>query len=55
MEINIPAAYREKLNRRIFDWVNQARLLGAELNPPNEDAFLSKETTEAECERLGLF
>ena len=55
MEINIPAAYREKLGRRIFDWVNQAQLLGLELTPPNESAFMSKETTEAECERLGLF
>jgi hypothetical protein len=55
MEINIPAAYREKLNRRVFDWVNQAQLLGTELNPSNEDAFLSIETTETECERLGLF
>jgi len=55
MEINIPAAYREKLNRRVFDWVKQAQLLGTELNPSNDDAFLSIETTEAECERLGLF
>ena len=55
MEINIPAAYREKLNRRVFDWVNQAQLLGLELTPPKESAFMSKETTEAECERLGLF
>jgi len=55
MEINIPAAYREKLSRRIYDWVNQAQLLGLELAPPNEQAFLSKETTEAECERIGLF
>jgi len=55
MEINIPAAYREKLSRRIYDWVNQAQLLGLELTPPNESAFTSKETTEAECERLGLF
>lgn len=55
MEINIPAAYREKLGRRIFDWVNQAQLLGAELIPPKEAAFLTLETTEAECERLGLF
>ena len=55
MEINIPAAYREKLSRRIFDWVNQAQLLGAELNPPKEEIFLTLESTEAECERLGLF
>ncbi len=55
MEINIPAAYREKLGRRIFDWVNQAQLLGTELSPPNEDAFLSIETTEMECEKLGVF
>jgi len=55
MEINIPAAYREKLSRRIYDWINQAQLLGLELAPPNEQAFLSKETTEAECERMGLF
>lgn len=55
MEINIPAAYREKLGRRIYDWVNQAQLLGLELTPPNESAFISKETAEAECERLGLF
>jgi len=55
MEINIPAAYHKKLSRRIYDWVNQAQLLGLELAPPNEQAFLSKETTEAECERMGLF
>ena len=55
MEINIPAAYREKLNRRVFDWVKQAQLLGAELNPSNEDAFLSIETTETQCEKLGVF
>lgn len=55
MEINVPAAYREKLNRRIFDWVNQARLLGLELSPANEAAFLTLESTESECVRLGLF
>ena len=55
MEINIPAAYREKLGRRIFDWVNQAQLLGAELSPPNKEAFLSIDTTETECEKLGVF
>jgi hypothetical protein len=55
MEINITAAYREKLGRRIYDWVNQAQLLGSELNPPKEEAFLTLESTELECERLGLF
>ena len=55
MEINIPAAYRVKLSRRIFDWSNQARSLGLELSPPNEAAFLTLQSTEFECERLGLF
>jgi hypothetical protein len=55
MEINIPAAYREKLSRRIFDWVNQAQLLGLELTVPNEDAFMTMESTETKCEKLGVF
>jgi hypothetical protein len=55
MEINIPAAYREKLGRRIYDWVNQAQMLGLELNPPNETVFMSRESTEEHCEKLGLF
>lgn len=55
MEINIPAAYREKLNRRVFDWISQACLLGLELIPANEAAFITLESTESECERLGLF
>jgi len=54
MEINISAAYREKLSRRVFDWVKQAQLLGTELDPSNENAFLYIENTETECEKLGV-
>lgn len=54
-EINIPAAFRAKLDRRIQDWVKIAQSLGDELNGPNSDAFLNKESTEKICEQLGLF
>ena len=55
MEINIPAAYREKLGRRAQDWVIQAQSLGSELLPANEAAFTTKESTEKLCEQLGMF
>lgn len=54
-EINIPASYREKLGRRVQDWISQAQLLSDELAPPNEKAFISKESTELVCEQLGVF
>lgn len=54
-EINIPAAFVSKLDRKIQDWVNIAQSLGDELNGPNSDSFLNKESSERICEQLGLF
>lgn len=54
-EINIAAAYRIQIDRHVRWLTHQARSLGKELNPPNELAFKSKESTEQIAEQLGLF
>jgi hypothetical protein len=53
--INIPAEFRMQLLRRVQSYINLARSLGGELDQPNEDAFITKESTERIAEGLGLF
>ena len=53
--INIPAAFRVQLLRRIQSDMDLAKSLGVELSAPNEEAFLDKDTAEKTAEYLGLF
>jgi hypothetical protein len=53
--INIAASYRAQLLRRVQSDMESARSLGVELDQPNEDAFLTKESAESVAEELGLF
>ena len=53
--INIPAAYRIQIARHVQWMINQAQLLGNELQAKNPQAFMSKESTERICEQLGVF
>lgn len=55
IEVNIPAAYRLTIERKAQWLMEQAKSLGKELNIPNADAFLTKESTEKIAEQLGLF
>lgn len=55
IEINIPAAYRLTIERKAQWLMDQAKSLGKELNAPNPEAFLTKESTEKIGEQLGLF
>lgn len=54
-QINIPAAFRLQILSRIQWMTTSAKSLGVELNPPDEYAFLTKESTERVAEHLGLF
>ena len=53
--VNIPAAYREQISRKVQWLIGQAQSLGDELQPPSPSAFLTKDTTEKIGEQLGLF
>ena len=53
--INIPAAFRMQLFRRVQGDINLAKSLGIELINQNDEAFLTKESTEKAAEGLGLF
>lgn len=54
-EINITAAYRVQIARHVQWMLNQAKSLGSELNAPQPNAFLTKDSTEKIVEHLGLF
>lgn len=54
-EINITAAYRVQIARHVQWMLNQAKSLGSELNAPQPNAFLTKDSTEKIAEHLGLF
>ena len=53
--VNITAAFRVQLLRRIQSDMNLARSLGKELSKPNEDAFLTLEIAEETAEAVGAF
>ena len=53
--VNIPAAYREQISRKVQWLIDQAQSLGDELQPPTPSAFLTKDSTERIGEQLGLF
>lgn len=53
--INIPAAFRAQLMRRVQADMNLARSLGVELSAPDEEAFWDKNAAERIAENLGLF
>ena len=53
--VNIPAAYREQISRKVQWLIDQAQSLGDELQPPTPAAFLTKDSTERIGEQLGLF
>lgn len=53
--INISAEFRMQLLRLDQRMVKVARSLGIELDEPNKDAFLTKESAEKIGEQLGLF
>lgn len=54
-EINIPAAYRLQIARHVHWMINQAKSLGKELDAPQPNVFLTKDSTEKIAEQLGLF
>lgn len=54
-QINIPAAYRLQIARHVQWMIGQAKSLGEELNAPQPNAFLTKDSTEKIAEHLGLF
>lgn len=53
--INIPAAFRIQLLRRVQSDMNLARSLGIELSSPDEEAFSSKESVQKAAKIFGLF
>ena len=53
--INITAAFRMQLLRMEQRMVKVARSLGIELDEPNKDAFVTKESAEKIGDQLGLF
>jgi len=53
--INITAAFRMQLLRMEQRMAKLARSLGEELDQPNQDAFVTKESTEKVGDQLGLF
>ncbi len=53
--VNIPAAYREQISRKVQWLIGQAQSLGHELQPPTPTAFLTKDSTEKIADQLGLF
>jgi hypothetical protein len=53
--VNIPAAYREQISRKVQWLIEQAQSLGDELDPAAPTAFVTKESTERIAEHLGLF
>ncbi|MBU3557617.1 hypothetical protein ICN18_08240 [Polynucleobacter sp. Ross1-W9] len=53
--INITAAFRMQLLRMEQRMVELARSLGNELDQPDQDAFMTKESTERIGDQLGLF
>lgn len=53
--VNIPAAYREQISRKVQWLIEQAQSLGDELQPPTPAAFLTKDSTEQIADQLGLF
>ena len=54
-QINLPAAYRLQIARHVQWMLNQAKSLGEELNAPQPNAFITKESTERIAEHLGVF
>ena len=53
--INVPNAYRIQISRRVQWMIHQAQSLGAELQPKNPSAFLTRKSTESIGDQLGLF
>lgn len=53
--VNIPAAYREQISRKVQWLIDQAQSLGDELQPPTPSAFVTKDSTEKIADQLGLF
>lgn len=53
--INIPAAFRMQLLRRVQSDADLAKSLGIELERPEEGAFQTLACTEIVGEQLGLF
>ena len=53
--VNIPAAYRERISRKVQWLIQQAQSLGDELHPPVPNAFMTKDSTVRIGEQLGLF
>ncbi|MBU3619907.1 hypothetical protein [Polynucleobacter sp. JS-Fieb-80-E5] len=53
--INIPAAFRMQLLRRVQSDMNLAKSLGLELSIPEVEVFSNKDSTEKAAESLGLF
>ncbi|MBU3617609.1 hypothetical protein [Polynucleobacter sp. JS-Fieb-80-E5] len=54
-QINLPAAYRLQIARHVQWMLNQAKSLGEQLNAPQPNAFITKESTERIAEHLGVF
>ncbi|MDH6299496.1 hypothetical protein [Polynucleobacter sphagniphilus] len=54
-QINLPAAYRLQITRHVQWMLNQAKSLGEQLNAPQPNAFITKESTERIAEHLGVF
>lgn len=53
--INVPAAFRMQLLRRVQGDISLAKSLGTELDIPDEEAFSTKDRAEKRAEMLGLF
>lgn len=53
--INIPAAFRVQLMRRVQSDINLAKSLGKELTRPDENAFQTLEISEKTAESVGTF
>ena len=53
-EVNIPSAYRARLGRKVQSLIIEAQSLGEHLNQPQQNLFISKDSTEKFCVQLGL-
>lgn len=53
--INIAAAFRMELLRLAQRHINLAIKLGFELDTPDSEVFITKESTEKLAEKLGIF
>ena len=53
-EVNIPSAYRARLGRKAQSLTIEAQSLCEHLKVPQQNLFISKDSTEKVCEQLGL-